>query len=106
MWSGGVGIGYVRPVQFLDHLTVIKSSPQLFPCFDEVSTVLSQNFWQLLPPVDTLDNDLLKMIFLAKEQTTDTIILTFALSWFAVGGLSMSRLEVVMKKEEDDLSEV
>ena len=73
-----------------------------------MSTVLSQNFWQLLPPVDTLDNDLLKMIFLAKEQTTDTINLTFALSWFAVGGLSISRLEVVKKKEkeEDDLSEV
>ena len=90
-------------------LTAVKKSVrQLFYCFDEVSTVLSQNFWQLLPPVDTLDNDLLKMIFLAKEQTTDTIILTFALSWFAVGGLSISRLEVVKKKEkeEDDLSEV
>ena len=24
MGWGGVGIGYVRPVQFLDHLTVIK----------------------------------------------------------------------------------
>ena len=49
------------------------------------------------------------MIFLAKEQTTDTIILTFALSWFAVGGLSLSRLDKVKKKkkkEEDDLSEV
>ena len=22
-WSGGVGIGYLRPDQFLDHLTVI-----------------------------------------------------------------------------------
>ena len=101
---------------WLAALTAVKkSSLQLFPCFDEVSTVLSQNFWQLLPAVDTLDKvsqwsdlGLLKMIFLAKEQTTDTINLTFAHSWFAVGGLSMSRLEVVKKKEEEeeDLSEV
>ena len=25
VWWGGVGIGYVRPVQFLDHLTVITN---------------------------------------------------------------------------------
>ena len=31
-WGGVLGIGYVRPVQFLDHLAVIKShwAPWLF----------------------------------------------------------------------------
>ena len=28
-WGGVVRIGYVRPVQFLDHLTVIKIYPSL-----------------------------------------------------------------------------
>ena len=30
---GGPGIGYVRPVQFLDHLTVIKSIELVYSHF-------------------------------------------------------------------------
>ena len=46
------------------------------------------------------------MIFFSKEKTTDTIILTFALSCFAVGGLSKSRLEVVKKKKKKEEEKV
>ena len=64
-------------------------------------TILLSYFWKRRVNDQTWDD-----IF---GQGADTIFPTFAVSWFAVGGLSMSRLEVVKKKkkeEEDDLSEV
>ena len=45
--SGGVGIGYVRPVQFLDHLTVIKISARSLADFGLWIVILDFRFWLL-----------------------------------------------------------